>query len=89
LRTTDAVVPLPRETVQPLCDAGSLSVLIDDLGVGMSPFGIITRRKHRLSPGAQALLEAIRTTARTLYLPTRPIAFNGDGSLPLEAPEVA
>jgi DNA-binding transcriptional LysR family regulator len=67
LRTSDAVVPLPRETVQPLCDSGFLSVLIDNIGVGMSPFGIITRRKHKLSPGAQALLEAIRTTARTLY----------------------
>ena len=67
LRTSDAVVPLPRETVQPLCDSGALSVLINDLGVGMSPFGIITRRKHKLSPGGQALLDAIRTTARTLY----------------------
>jgi DNA-binding transcriptional LysR family regulator len=67
LRASDAVVPLPRDTVQPLCDSGFLSVLIDDLGVVMSPFGIITRRKHKLSPGAQALLDAIRTTARTLY----------------------
>ena len=67
LRASDAVVPLPRETVQPLCDSGFLSVLIDNLGVSMSPFGIITRRKHKLSPGALALLNAIRTTARTLY----------------------
>jgi DNA-binding transcriptional LysR family regulator len=74
LHTTEAVVPLPRETVQPLCDSGFLAVLIDDLGVTMSPFGIITRRKHKLSPGAQALLDAIRTTARTLYspMPARP-----------------
>jgi DNA-binding transcriptional LysR family regulator len=67
VRTSEAVVPLPRDTVQALCDSGFLSVLIDDLGVAMSPFGIITRRKHKLSPGAQALLDAIRTTARTLY----------------------
>ncbi|MDE2263935.1 MAG: LysR family transcriptional regulator [Gammaproteobacteria bacterium] len=67
LRTSDAVVPLPRETVQPLCDSGFLSVLIDNIGVAMSPFGIITRSKHKHSPGAQALLDAIRTTARTLY----------------------
>ena len=67
LRSTDAVVPLPRETVQPLCDSGFLSVLIDNVGVTMTPFGIITRRKHDLSPGAQALLDAIRSTARTLY----------------------
>ena len=67
VRSTDAVVPLPRETVQPLCDSGFLSVLIDNVGVTMAPFGIITRRRHNLSPGAQALLDAIRTTARTLY----------------------
>ena len=71
LRSTNAVVPLPRETVQPLCDSGFLSVLIDNLGVTMTPFGIITRRKHDLSPGAQALLAAIRTTARTLYSPAQ------------------
>lgn len=51
--------------------------------------GLITRRKHRLSPGAQALLDAIRTTARTLYLPTGPTAFDSGESIPLEAPEVA
>lgn len=67
LRNTNAVVPLPRETVQPLCDSGFLAVLIDDLGVQMSPFGIVTRSNHKLSPGAQALLDAIRTTARALY----------------------
>jgi DNA-binding transcriptional LysR family regulator len=89
LRTTDAVVPLPREALQPLCEAGSLSVLIDDLGVGMSPFGIITRRKHRLSPGAQALLDALRTTARTLYLPAHRAALGGGESIPLAAPDMA
>src|SRR5579885_2186304 len=67
LRTTASVVALPVASVQPLCDAGLLAVLIDDVGVAMSPFGIITRSKHRLSPGAQALLDAIRTTARALY----------------------
>jgi DNA-binding transcriptional LysR family regulator len=53
---------------------GLLSVLIDDLGVTMSPFGIVTRRKHRLSPGAQALLDAIRAAARTLYSPLPALA---------------
>jgi DNA-binding transcriptional LysR family regulator len=67
LRASDAVVPLPRAAVQALCDCGQLAVLIDNLGVTLSPFGIITRRRHQLSPGAQALLDAIRTTARTLY----------------------
>lgn len=85
LRTSDAVVPLPRETVQPLCDSGALSVLIDDVGVGMSPFGIITRRKHKLSPGAQALLDAIRTTARTLYPAAHAPVADGGESLAISA----
>lgn len=76
LRATDAVVPLPRHVVQPLCDSGFLSVLIDDLGVAMGPFGVITRRKHRLSAGAQALLDAIRATGRTLYPATPAPAAN-------------
>jgi DNA-binding transcriptional LysR family regulator len=82
VRTSDAVVPLPRDTVQPLCDSGFLSVLIDDLGVAMSPFGIITRRKHKLSPGAQALLDAIRTTARALY-PAAHAPLESGGAEPL------
>ncbi|HVS76639.1 MAG TPA: LysR substrate-binding domain-containing protein [Steroidobacteraceae bacterium] len=82
LRSTDAVVPLPSEALQPLCDSGFLSVLIEDLGVTMSPFGIITRRKHALSAGAQALLDAIRTTARTLF-PTVPAIDGSESSLAL------
>jgi DNA-binding transcriptional LysR family regulator len=77
LHATDAVVALPLETVQPLCDSGFLAVLVSDLGVGMGPFGIITRRKHKLSPGAQALFDAIRASARSLYCPAR---LPGDGS---------
>lgn len=85
LRTTDAVVPLPRETVQPLCDCGFFSVLIDDAGVAMSPFGIITRSRHKLSPGAQALLDAIRTTARLLYPAVHAPAEHGAESLAVNA----
>lgn len=85
LRSTNAVVALPRETVQPLCDSGFLSVLIDNLGVTMTPFGIVTRRKHDLSPGAQALLAAIRTTARTLYLPAHASAEGGGEPLAASA----
>ena len=85
LRTSDAVVPLPRATLQPLCDSGFLAVLIEDIGVAMSPFGIITRRKHKLSPGAQALLDAIRTTARTLYPAARAPAQDGGASLAVNA----
>ena len=85
LRSTNAVVPLPRETLQPLCDSGFLSVLIDNVGVTMTPFGIITRRKHKLSPGAQALLDAIRTTARTLYPQAHAPAAGSDESMAVNA----
>lgn len=77
LRTTDAVVPLPMETVQPLCESGYLTLLIEDVGIDMSPFGLITRRNHKLSPGAKALLSALRTTAMTLY-PRMPSASVSD-----------
>lgn len=78
LQASDAVVPLPRESVQALCDSGALSVLIEDFAVGMSPFGIITHRNHKLSPGAQALLDAIRSTAGTLYPAMRARAGAGE-----------
>jgi len=60
-------------------------VLIDNVGVTMTPFGIITRRKHSLSPGAQALLDAIRTTARTLYPTAHPPAEGLEESLAVNA----
>lgn len=85
LRTTGAVAPLPRETVQPLCDSGLLSVLIENVGVVMSPFGIITRSRHKLSPGAQALLDAIRTTARMVYPAVHAPAEDGSDSLAVNA----
>ncbi len=67
LRTTSMVAVLPETAVQPLCESGMLSTLIKNLGVEMGPFGIITRRHHRLSPGAQILLAALRETASKLY----------------------
>jgi DNA-binding transcriptional LysR family regulator len=85
LHTSEAVVPLPRETVLPLCDSGFLSVLIDDIGVNMSPFGIVTRRKHPLSPGAQALHDAIRATARRLYSPLPALAHASGAAAAMEA----
>ncbi len=67
LHAAHAVVPLPCEIVQPLCDSGDLTVLIEDIGLDLGPFGLITRRQHRLSAGAQALAAALRSTAATLY----------------------
>jgi DNA-binding transcriptional LysR family regulator len=67
LRNTDAVAVLQHDAVRPLCESGFLTVLIEDLGLEIGCFGIITRRGHKLSAGAHALLDALRVTARTLY----------------------
>src|SRR3569833_2807178 len=64
LRATDAVAVVQREAVQPLCDSRFLSILIEDLGLEVGCYGIITRRGHKLSPGAQALLESLRATGK-------------------------
>jgi DNA-binding transcriptional LysR family regulator len=67
LRTTNMIAPLPQECVQPYCESGELTVLVEDLGLEIGSFGIIVRRGHKLSPGAQIMLQALRETAATLY----------------------
>lgn len=67
LRTSNTVAPLSIDAVQPLCQAGLLTVLVKDIGVEVGLFGIITRRAYKLSPGAQALVSALRETATKLY----------------------
>ncbi len=67
LRMTDMIVPLPRESVLPYCQSGVLTVLLEKLGVKIGSFGIITRRNHKLSPGAQIMLRVLRETAAGLY----------------------
>ncbi len=69
LRTTDAVAVLQHEAVEPWCESGFLSILIEDLGLKIGCFGIITRKGHKLSPGARALLECLRQSAAGLYGP--------------------
>lgn len=67
LRVTNMVVALPKETVQSYCDLGLLTVLIDDVGIEIGTFGIVTRRGQPLSPGAHAMLNALREVAGKLY----------------------
>lgn len=57
---SDMVVPLPQQLVQPYLDFGQLTVLPFDLGVRMDVYGVITRRNHRLAPGAPAMLDTLR-----------------------------
>lgn len=73
LRATNMVVALPKETVQSYCDLGMLTVLIEDVGIEIGTFGIVTRRDHPLSPGAGAMLKALREVAGKLY--PRPLTY--------------
>lgn len=67
LHTTDAVAVLQHEAVRPLCESGFLSVLIEDLGLKIGCFGIVTRKGHSLSPGGRALLDCLHQAAGALY----------------------
>jgi DNA-binding transcriptional LysR family regulator len=62
LSSTDMVVALPQELVQAYLDSEQLALLPFDLGLRMDAYGIITRRGHVLSPGAEGLLRALRET---------------------------
>jgi hypothetical protein len=62
LRMTNMIAPLPREVIQPECDRGDLTVLMDDIGLIIGNFDIVTRGHHRLSPGAEISMEALRET---------------------------
>jgi DNA-binding transcriptional LysR family regulator len=67
LMISDMVATLPMSAVRPYCNSGILTLLIEDLGVDIGPFGIVTRRGRELSPGAAVMLAGLRDTARDLY----------------------
>jgi DNA-binding transcriptional LysR family regulator len=67
LQITNMIAVLPDQAVLPYCTAGLVTILPVELGVKMDAFGIITRRDHLLSPGAEVVLKALRETAARLY----------------------
>lgn len=67
----DMIVALPEELVGPYLDTGLLAVLPFELGLRMDLYGIITRKHHQLSPGAEAMLATLRETAALRYPPAR------------------
>jgi DNA-binding transcriptional LysR family regulator len=67
LAGSDMVVALPEELVRSFLDAGTLMVLPFELGLSMDVYGIVTRRGHRLSPGAEAMLGTLRVLAAERY----------------------
>lgn len=67
---SDMVVALPEELVRPYLDTGLLAVLDVDLGLRMDAYGIVTRRGHQLSPGAELMLACLREEAQKRGLRT-------------------
>ena len=67
LRQGNMVVALPEEAVHSCCKAGVLTVLIRNLPLNVGAFGLITRRNHKLSPGAQVMLSALREEAGHMW----------------------
>lgn len=64
---SNMIVALPQELVEPYLQTGLLSVLPYELGLRMDLYGIITRRQHQLSPGAEAMLATLREVAAIRY----------------------
>lgn len=73
LTGSDMVAALPMELARPYLDSGLLAVLPYDLSLRMDMYGIITRKHHQLSPGAEAMLAALRETVAERY-PAHPAA---------------
>ena len=71
IQHTNMVAAVPEDCVSSWCQAGILTVLVRNLPLGVGPFGLITRRDHKLAPGAQLMLSTLRELAKTLYL--RPV----------------
>ena len=67
LQQSNYVAALPEQAVQPCCKAGFLKVLLRNLPLGVGGFGLVTRRHHKLSPGAQWLLNTVREVGKELY----------------------
>jgi DNA-binding transcriptional LysR family regulator len=67
LMRSDMLAPMSVELVQPYLDSGMLAALPYALNLRMDVYGIVTRRHHRLSPAAEAMLLALRAAARSRY----------------------
>ncbi|MFZ6765785.1 LysR substrate-binding domain-containing protein [Undibacterium sp. Di26W] len=63
LLASDMIVALPEDLIMTYIDSNLLTVLPYDLGLRMDAYGIVTRKQHRLSPGAQAMLDTLRELA--------------------------
>ncbi len=67
LQHSNMLAILPEEAVQSCCKAGILTVLVRNLPLEVGAFGLITRRHHKLSPGAQLMVSALREQGALMY----------------------
>lgn len=67
LQQTDSLHAMPVEVARFYASLNILSILPIELPCKMDAFGIITKRGHLLSPGADLLLTAIRESAQEIY----------------------
>jgi DNA-binding transcriptional LysR family regulator len=67
LNRSDMLAPMSTQLVRPYLDSGMLAALPFDLSLRMDVYGIVTRRRHSLSPAAEAMLAALREAARARY----------------------
>jgi DNA-binding transcriptional LysR family regulator len=68
LQASNSVAVLQLAAVREPCESGLLHVLIEDLGLEIGCFGLVTRRGHRLSPGGRVLLDCLRSAAQRIYV---------------------
>ena len=61
---SDMLVALPRAVVRTYLENRLLVALPVELELRLDPYGIVTRRHHPLSPGGQAMLQALREASR-------------------------
>ncbi|THC45261.1 LysR substrate-binding domain-containing protein [Massilia sp. Mn16-1_5] len=71
LLDSDRIVALPRELVQAQLEAGTLALLPFDIKLRADVYGIVTRKRHHLSPAAEAMLGALREAAAFGLVPAR------------------
>ena len=63
LADSERIVALPPGLVQSALDAGTLAVLPYDVKLRADVYGIVTRKRHHMSPAAEAMLAALREAA--------------------------
>jgi DNA-binding transcriptional LysR family regulator len=63
LHMSDMIAALGTDDLRPYSMSGSLKALAVKVDLRISPVGIITRRDHKLSPGAEAMLRVLREVA--------------------------